>query len=47
LLAKALTRDAGGLERGLLEEETPEREQDRRYWLPLKKKLEALRHGKR
>ena len=37
---KSLLKDA------LLEEETKEREADRRYWSPLRKELEALRHSK-
>ena len=34
------------LERSLMAEESAERDQDRRYWLPLKAELEKLRHAK-
>ena len=45
LLAHATT-DAAALERALLAEETAEREQDKIYWLPLRRELEKLRHAK-
>lgn len=44
LLAGAAAGNAVALERALDAEETAEREQDRRYWLPLRKELEKLRH---
>jgi hypothetical protein len=43
LLAYALSGNLGAITRALLEEEFKEREQDRLYWLPLRKELEALR----
>ena len=46
LLAHAATGDAAALERALLAEETAEREQDKTYWLPLRRELEKLRHAK-
>jgi hypothetical protein len=46
LLAQAALGDVKELERALLAEESAEREQDRRYWLPLKMQLEKLRHAK-
>ena len=46
LLAHAATGDAAALERALLAEETAEREQDKTYWLPLRRELEKLRHTK-
>jgi len=44
LLAHATT-DAAAVERALSAEETAERERDRIYWLPLRRKLEELRHA--
>jgi len=44
-LAKAVSGDARELEQGLRDEELAEREIDRRYWLPLRKELEALRRA--
>lgn len=46
LLAHAAADDAAGLERALFAEETAEREQDKTYWLPLRRELEKLRHAK-
>ena len=46
LLAGAALGQSEELERGLMAEETVEREQDRRYWLPLKAELEILRHAR-
>ncbi len=45
LLRLALAGESKKLERALTVEEQKEREEDRRYWLPLKKTLEKLRHG--
>jgi hypothetical protein len=45
LLRLAATGDLPKLESALRAEESAERENDRRYWLPLKKELEKLRHG--
>lgn len=38
-------RDAGKLNKALIEEENIEREKDRIYWLPLRKELEQMRHS--
>ncbi len=38
---------AAALEQALSAEETAERERDRIYWLPLRRELEDLRHGKK
>lgn len=46
LLIKATSGQADELEQALLEEELAERERDKRYWSPLKKELERLRHAK-
>ena len=47
-LLKVLRRgDESLLAALLLEEEEKEREADRRYWLPLKKELETLRHARK
>ena len=46
LLAHALKGDTTALERGLIAEEFAEREADRKYWLPLRRELESLRHPK-
>ncbi len=45
LLTNALASDTMGLIRRLDQEEAAEREQDRLYWLPLRRQLEALRHS--
>ena len=45
LLAHATT-DAAALERALTAEETAEREQDKIYWLPLRRELEKMRHAR-
>lgn len=44
LLADALRGDEDELVRALAAEEASEREADRRYWEPLRKELETLRH---
>ncbi len=44
VLAEACGGKERGLERALLAEELREREVDRRYWLPLRRELERLRH---
>jgi len=44
-LALAVAGKLAELQRALLDEESAEREQDRRYWLPLKAELEKLRHA--
>lgn len=46
LLKAAQTKDETSLARLLTEEEDKEREADRRYWRPLKKELETLRHAR-
>jgi hypothetical protein len=46
LLAHAVPDETKKLEQALMAEESAEREQDRRYWLPLKVELEKLRHAK-
>ena len=46
LLAHAGLARMEELERALMAEESAERDQDRRYWLPLKVELEKLRHAK-
>jgi hypothetical protein len=45
LLRLALAGESEKLEKALAAEELTERENDRRYWLPLKNTLEKLRHG--
>jgi hypothetical protein len=45
LLAAAIGRRVDELERALREEETAERERDKRYWEPLGRELEKLRHA--
>jgi hypothetical protein len=45
LLAAAQNSDERGIEAGLEEEEQRERGADRAYWEPLRRELEALRHG--
>jgi hypothetical protein len=44
LLSLAATRRMPALEQALADEERREREQDRAYWVPLKRELERLRH---
>ena len=46
LLKTALKGDVKKLQRELYKEELKEREKDEKYWLPLKKELETLRHKK-
>jgi hypothetical protein len=45
LLELALAGSSASLADALLAEEQRERETDRRYWAPLKKELESLRHS--
>jgi hypothetical protein len=45
LLVHAAVGDLEQLQQALTAEEDTEREQDRRYWLPLKSELEKLRHA--
>jgi hypothetical protein len=45
LLQLAMAGESSKLEKALATEERVERDDDRRYWLPLKKTLEKLRHG--
>jgi len=40
-----VARRGDEIERALREEEIVERKRDKRYWLPLKKELERLRHA--
>lgn len=47
LLAHALSSDHEELFRELGQEEAAERDRDRRYWSPLRRQLEALRHSRR
>jgi hypothetical protein len=46
LLTNAIGGKIQGLEHALLTEETAERQRDKEYWLPLRRELERLRHGK-
>jgi len=46
LLSSAARGELADLEQALRVEETAERERDREYWLPLRRELEALRHGR-
>lgn len=46
LLAHAERQDLAGVESSLAVEEATERREDRAYWLPLRKELEALRHAR-
>jgi hypothetical protein len=46
LLGYSATGRKGALERALAKEEAAERQRDRRYWLPLRKELEQLRHAR-
>lgn len=46
LLIHAQSGKTDPLEQALLAEESAERQQDREYWLPLKKELEKLRHAR-
>ena len=45
MLAYAASGQMGDLERALLNEESAERDRDRRYWQPLRTELEKLRHA--
>jgi len=45
LLHHALARALPKMERALAAEEAAERERDRRYWAPLRRELEQLRHA--
>ena len=45
LLTHAASGQVEELERALLNEESAERDRDRRYWLPLRTELEKLRHA--
>jgi hypothetical protein len=45
LLSFALSADLEGVNRELAKEEAAERDEDRRYWSPLRKELETLRHS--
>jgi hypothetical protein len=47
LLVHALSSDLVELVQELAQEEAAERAKDRRYWSPLHKQLEALRHSRR
>ena len=47
LLVAAISEDARKLEEGLMDEERAEREEDRKYWLPLKAELERIRHARK
>jgi hypothetical protein len=46
LLRLALTGEVAKVEAAMEAEESAEREKDRRYWLPLRKELEKLRHSR-
>ncbi len=46
LLAHAAPGKTDGLGQALIDEEATERERDRRYWLPLRQELEALRRAR-
>ncbi len=46
LLVHAMRSAAAKLESGMAREEAAERERDRLYWMPLRKELERLRHGR-
>lgn len=46
LLSSATRGESADLEQALRVEETAERERDREYWLPLRRELEAFRHGR-
>ncbi len=46
LLVHAVERDEHALVASLAAEEQYEREQDREYWLPLRRELEQVRHGR-
>jgi len=45
LLSAACNENERDIEDGLEQEERREREADRAYWAPLRRELEALRHG--
>ncbi len=47
LLSFALSDNLEGVNRELAKEEAAERDEDRRYWSPLRKELETLRHSNR
>ncbi len=47
LLAHALAGDAAALENSLREEESSEKDVDRRYWTPLRLELEKWRHERK
>ena len=46
LLTHAVPTNTATLERALMAEETAERDQDKIYWLPLRRELEALRQAR-
>jgi hypothetical protein len=46
LLAEAVAANVSQLENALHAEESAERERDKRYWSPLRKELENLRHNR-
>ena len=46
LLTHATTGNAAALEKALNAEAAAERERDRVYWLPLRRELQTLRHGR-
>jgi len=46
LLAHAESAKMTELEQALLVEETAERQRDKEYWVPLRRELEKLRHGR-
>ena len=46
-VARAIEGDVQLVENALMEEERAERDADRRYWLPLRRELEQLRHSQR
>jgi hypothetical protein len=46
LLTYAQSGKNSDLEEALLDEETAERQRDKKYWLPLRQELEKLRHDK-
>lgn len=46
LLVHAIAGKTETLEQALLAEETAERQQDKEYWLPLRRELEQLRHAR-
>jgi hypothetical protein len=46
LLKTLKLEDESVIAESLIQEEQKEREADRRYWMPLKKELETLRHAR-